>query len=293
MKKILIFVIFMLLSLSVFAVDFPEPTGYVNDFANIFSEQEQQGMESLLDQIEKNSTVEIAVVTIPSLEGLSKEQYAVELFEKWKIGKKDVDNGLLILIAPNEREYRIEVGYGLEGVITDTMAGIVGRKNFVENFRAEKYGAGVKDAILDFKGLIEKDPTVISEIERNKEKGMQVPLWFSGLIGFSGLIALFAFLIVLTVIMRFATKKQKKSKSTATRLIAGAILFILIWLIFNVFVAVIAFIFYIIFVMIPLKSGFFIGGPGYRGGFRGGFGGGGFGGFGGGGSGGGGAGGGW
>ena len=293
MKRYLPIIILLLLATTTLAVDYPEPVGYVNDFAKIFSEQERQEMESLLDQIEKNSTVEIAVVTVASLEGLSKEQYAVKLFEKWGIGKKDVDNGLLILIAPTERKYRIEVGYGLEGVITDTMAGIVGRKNFVENFRAEQYGKGVHDAIMDFKGLIEKDPAVVSEIESHKKQGMQVPLWFSGLIGFSGLIALFIFLLVLTAIIRAATKKQKKSKSTATKLIAGAVFFVLVWLIFNFMVAIIAFILYIIFAMIPFKSGggiFY--GPG-RGGFRGGFGGGGFGGFGGGGSGGGGAGGGW
>jgi len=288
MKKYLPLIVLLLLTSIVFAVDFPEPTGYVNDFANIFSEQEKQEMETMLAQIEKDSTVEISVVTITSLEGLSKEQYAVELFEKWGIGKKDVDNGLLILIAPNEREYRIEVGYGLEGVITDTMAGVVGRKNFVENFRAEKYGKGVHDAILDFKGLIEKDPAVVSEIEKSP-KEPSASGWFSVIMIFV------TSLIIFSVVMRAITKKQKKRRSIASRLIAGAVLFVLIWFVFNVVVAIIAFVLYVFFVMIPFKSGFFIGGPGYRGGFRGGFSGGrgGFGGFGGGGSGGGGAGGGW
>ena len=105
-----------------------QPTGFVNDYAKILSAQEKQEIETLLKQIEKSTTAEIAVVTTPSLEGLSLEKYAVELFENWGIGKKDGDNGLLILIAPTERKYRIEVGYGLEEVITDSIAGNIAKK---------------------------------------------------------------------------------------------------------------------------------------------------------------------
>ncbi len=285
MEKISIIIICLLLSLTVLALDLPEHTGYVNDYAGIFNEQEKQQITSVIEEIEKSSTAEIAVVTVQSLEGTTKEEYAVELFKKWGIGKKDVDNGLLILIAPNDRVYRIEVGYGLEGFITDAIAGRVARKNFVTNFRAEKYGKGVYEAVLDFKGYIEKDPEIISSVEKYKKPQFEKEM-------LSIFMSLIMFLIFLGMIMRAATSQQKKKKAVKTKIFTGIVLFLILLLIFGLLMAIIAFVLYLIFALPTGKGGhmppIFFGGGRHGGGFSGGFGG-----FGGGMSGGGGAGGGW
>lgn len=287
MKIFPLFFIFLLFFPIVLAVEYPSPTGYVNDYAEIFSEQEKQEMTSILERIDKNTTVEIAVLTVKSLEGIPKDDYAVEIFKKWGIGKKDINNGLLILIAPNEREYRIEVGYGLEGTITDIQAGIIGRKNFVENFKLEKYGTGVYDAILDLKGFIEKDPTVVSEIQKYSKTGQKKAGYFSGMM------TVLFLLMILSGILKAATKKQSKKKATVVKILSGILLLLAVCFIFSIMAGIMAFIFFLIFSFASGRAGgppIFIGGG--SGGFGGGFSGG-FGGFGGGFSGGGGAGGGW
>ena len=84
----------------------------------------------------------MAVVTVPSLNGVPAEDYAVQLFKEWGIGQAKTDNGVLVLVAPNEREMRIEVGYGLEGILPDGLAGQIIRENFVPRFRDNDTTAG-------------------------------------------------------------------------------------------------------------------------------------------------------
>ena len=101
-KIILLFLIFIPIAN---AVEYPSPSGYVNDFAGMLSPGDVARLNTEISAIEKATTVEIAIVTVDSLQVVSVEEYAVKLFEKWSIGKKDKDNGLLILVSKNEREY--------------------------------------------------------------------------------------------------------------------------------------------------------------------------------------------
>ena len=121
---------------------YPKPIGCVNDFAEIFEKEYIDKMETLITDLEKETTAEIAVVTTDSLEGKSIEMYAVELFEAWGIGKADKDNGILFLVALKDREYRIEVGYGLENVITDVIASDILDEIVLPKFKEVKYGLG-------------------------------------------------------------------------------------------------------------------------------------------------------
>ncbi len=105
-----------------FALDLPEPVGYVNDFAKILPSSMEKELETKISNYEKKTSVEIAVVTVKSLKGLEIEEYSIKLAEKWKVGKKGKDNGIIFLIAPKERKMRIEVGYGLEGDMPDLKA---------------------------------------------------------------------------------------------------------------------------------------------------------------------------
>ena len=104
------------------------PTDYVNDFAHVLDQGTIARMDDICQQIEQKGHAQIAVVTINSLDGSDIEGYAVDLFKKWGIGSKATDHGVLILLAVQDRKYRIEVGYGLEPILPDGKVGAIGRE---------------------------------------------------------------------------------------------------------------------------------------------------------------------
>lgn len=147
MKKIYSFIfslffIFLLCNV-VFAVDYPKPVGFVNDFAGLLSVDVKNNLEQVLKQYEKETFIEIAVVTVKSLEELSVEEYTLGLAEKWGVGKKGKDNGIVFLVALTERKIRIEVGYGMEPDLPDSMAGSIIRHYIVPSFKEGRMAEGV------------------------------------------------------------------------------------------------------------------------------------------------------
>ncbi len=130
------------------------PQGFVSDFANMLSASTVQELEGRLSGYERETTNEIAVVTVEDLQETTIEDYAVRLFEKWQIGKAGKDNGVLLLIAESERQIRIEVGYGLEPTLTDAEAyGIISRK-ISPAFKEGDYDEGVRSGVDEIiKGL--------------------------------------------------------------------------------------------------------------------------------------------
>lgn len=157
-----LFLFFSLIFLQIATAAEYTPINYVSDYAEIIDEDYEAQINTLAREIERNTSVEIAVLTVSNLDGDDIDQFAVKTFHDWGVGKKDIDNGLLMVIAIEDREWRIEVGYGLEPVITDSMAGRIGRAHFVENFRAGEYGKGIHGAVLDVQKIIGNDPTAIS-----------------------------------------------------------------------------------------------------------------------------------
>lgn len=106
----------------------PAPTGYVNDFAGVLSPSTIQNVDALCEQVDHKAKAQIAVVTIKTLDGgQSIEEFATALEDKWKVGAKGTDRGVLIVFSMNPRRYRIEVGYGLEGILNDAKVGDIGR----------------------------------------------------------------------------------------------------------------------------------------------------------------------
>src|ERR1700709_109469 len=106
----------------------PAPTGYVNDFAGVLSPSTIQGVDALCAQVDRKAHAQIAVVTIKTLEGdQSIEEFATQLEEKWKVGPKGTDRGVLMILVMTPRRGRIEVGYGLEGILNDAKVGDIGR----------------------------------------------------------------------------------------------------------------------------------------------------------------------
>jgi uncharacterized protein len=143
MKKIIILFFILFSSIFVFAESISKPQGYVLDNANIISAEAKTFLENLTIELEQKTSAELAVVVINSLDNESIEMYAVKLFEKWGIGKKGKDNGILLLVALNDRRVRIEVGYGLEGVINDGKAGEIIRDEIIPYFKQDDYSGGI------------------------------------------------------------------------------------------------------------------------------------------------------
>jgi uncharacterized protein len=104
------------------------PTGYVNDFAHVLDQTTIAQLENICQELDQKAHAQIAVVTIKSLDGSDIESYAVALFKKWGVGSKSTDHGVLILLATQDRQYRIEAGYGLEPILPDGKVGGFGRE---------------------------------------------------------------------------------------------------------------------------------------------------------------------
>ncbi|MCK5660817.1 MAG: TPM domain-containing protein, partial [Methanosarcinales archaeon] len=154
-KSVFILLILIMLMPVAQAASYPQLTGFVTDTANMIDPAYETKITELALSIEQSTSVEIAVVTVESFEGESRDMYAVKLFEQAGIGKKDKDNGLLILVSKQDREYRFEVGYGLEGIITDSMKVNIGERIIVPNFRNGDYGKGIYDSMVITQGLLE------------------------------------------------------------------------------------------------------------------------------------------
>ncbi|HEY4381697.1 MAG TPA: TPM domain-containing protein [Acidobacteriaceae bacterium] len=111
----------------------PAPTGYVSDFAGVLTPETRQSLEDLCTQVDQQAHAQIAVVTVKSIDpdksgaAPTIEQFSTALEDKWKVGKKGTDRGLLLIVSLNPRTYRIEVGYGLEGFLNDAKVGDIGR----------------------------------------------------------------------------------------------------------------------------------------------------------------------
>ncbi|MDO8515797.1 MAG: TPM domain-containing protein [bacterium] len=126
------------------AQDDLRPTGYVNDFANLLSAEGRARLETALREYEQKTSIEIAVVTVASLNGDVIENFTQELWEKWGgIGKKGKDNGVMFVIAPNERKMRIQTGYGVEGDLTDAQCNRIIQLEIAPLFKAGKMEEGI------------------------------------------------------------------------------------------------------------------------------------------------------
>jgi len=124
----------------------PNPATLVTDLAGVLTAEQKQALENKLVAIDDNSSNQIAVVIIPSLDGYPKEEYANKLFRDWGIGNKKTNNGILLLIAINDRQIRIEVGYGLEGAIPDITALNIIDNDIKPAFKAGNYYEGIDKA---------------------------------------------------------------------------------------------------------------------------------------------------
>jgi uncharacterized protein len=138
----------VLLPCAAAAMEVPALRGRVNDHGGMLSPETESRIETLLKELEEKDSTQVAVLTVPSLEGDSLEDFSMRVAERWKIGRKGFDNGVILVIARDDRKVRIEVGYGLEGRLTDLTAGRIIRDRIVPEFRAGRFDQGVLNGVV-------------------------------------------------------------------------------------------------------------------------------------------------
>ena len=231
-------------------IKYPSPYGFVNDYANLLKEDDAEKIIDIAARIQEKTEAEIVIVTLETTAPLTIEEYAVKLFQKWGIGKKDKDNGVLLLIAIKDKTVRIETGYGLEGALPDAICNQIIYKEIIPKFRNNAYSSGIINGFLAITTYIANEYNIkLNELSQdlvNKKTDRETLFDYSKIYDLVIFILVFPFLFITVFINTFF--RQKKYRQN--------------WYWYN---------------------------SGYGGGFGGGFGGGSFGGFGGGLSGGGGA----
>ena len=162
------------------ALEVPKHWGKrVVDIADVVSEGAEQALEDRLARLERETGAQVAVLTIPSLDGEVLEDFSLRVVETWKLGQKDVDDGALFLIVRDDRRLRIEVGYGLEGVIPDILAGRILNDVVLPRFRAGEFDAGVANGVGAIAALAEgREGAEVLPPPRQRRDGVRWPVIF-------------------------------------------------------------------------------------------------------------------
>src|SRR5712691_1520235 len=154
---LVVLVVLLCAGLAVCAVTFPPLTDRVVDEAHILSAPERDALSSQLAELETKSGIQLVVATVNSLQGQEIEPYANELFRTWKLGEKAKNNGVLLLVAPNEHKVRIEVGYGLEGTLTDALSKVIIANAITPRFKTGDFGGGIARGVEDIISALTTD----------------------------------------------------------------------------------------------------------------------------------------
>ena len=228
MKKFFLLLFAVVLA---YGITFPKLTGRVVDEAGILSSTTKAKLNTILKNAEQNSTNQVVVVTLKSLQGNDIAQYGYQLGRAWGIGQKKSNNGVLLIVAPNERKVRIEVGYGLEGTLTDALSSVIIQNDILPYFKRGDYDSGVlngvKAILAVLKGAYKKNQKV-------SKKDNFAPLIF------------FAFIFFIVFAQSMFLKKYRKITSKiipssfigffayvfTSSLIIGILIFILAFILF-------------------------------------------------------------
>lgn len=163
MKQIILLITLLLFPLQLLALDAPALTGRVNDLAGMLSPETRQQLEQKLAAFERDTSNQVAVLSVPSLQGDDIDQFSIRVAESWRLGQKGRDNGVLLILAQAERKVRIEVGMGLQGVLPDITAGRIIRETMRPYLKSGNFDQGISvgvDAIIaatkgEFKGDVQ------------------------------------------------------------------------------------------------------------------------------------------
>lgn len=172
--------------------EFPALTGRVVDNANLLSAEDQRYLIIDLEALESKSTDQVVVVTVPSLQGFEIEEFGYKLGRHWGIGQKDKDNGVLLIVAPNEREVRIEVGRGLEPLLTDALSKIIIENAILPRFRSGDLPGGIKAGIRDITAVLTGDAEELKARVGSRSQSDEIDKWIALIIFAIWLIILIA-----------------------------------------------------------------------------------------------------
>ena len=133
-------------------------------FKSALSKNDEKELTEYLASLDEQTGIQIAVLTIPSLKGEDIAAFGVKVAENWKLGKAGEDNGALLLVAMDERELRIEVGYGLEGLLTDAKCGLIIRNVIIPEFKDGNYSGGIRKGVLNIGGIASGDSIMFQKL---------------------------------------------------------------------------------------------------------------------------------
>jgi len=176
MKRATLFLLLILMAVhcAPAAISIPPLTGRVNDTAGMLSASQSSTLERMLSGLEETNSSQVVLLTVPNLQGLTIEDFAIRVAESWKIGQKGLDNGVILVVALKERKIRIEVGYGLEPLLTDAKSDYIIRRLMIPRFREGDYYQGIHDGLEQITGIIRRDfdisPEEMEKFRKEKKR---------------------------------------------------------------------------------------------------------------------------
>ncbi len=209
----------LLLAVPALALDFPALSGRVVDEANILDEATRASLTQKLADLEAKSTDQLVVVTLKSLQSTSIEDFGYQLGRHWRIGQKDKNNGVLLIVVPSERRVRIEVGYGLEGTLTDAVSRLIIENAIVPRFRANDYPGGITRGVDDIISVLTGDA---AEWKQRAAKRPDSARGWLTLLHFALLFGLVIFFVFVIAGARVRDPKGRRRGSSSSAWLGGA-----------------------------------------------------------------------
>ncbi len=169
-------ILFLLIgSLTLIAQDIPGPRGYVSDYANVIPSEDERAIEQIATAVEQQTGAQIAVLTVASMAPYATiEQYSIAVAEQWGVGGGEDDSGLIFVVAVEERQLRLEVGFGLEGAIPDGRAGDILDTYVVPDLQSNRYGAGLRNGVAAAAQIVAEEYGVtLSDVEQPARASQQ------------------------------------------------------------------------------------------------------------------------
>ena len=206
MRKLFSYLL-IFLALSAFADDIPGYSGYVNDYAGVISEKDKASMEDVAKEVEEKTGAQIAVLTVRTMDPYTSiDDFSMAVAEKWKVGEKGKDTGIIIVLAMEERKIRIDVGYGLEGIFNDARVGRILDNNIIPYFRGGDFSAGLR------RGMFKIADTIGTEmnVELDERTKMQDNT-------FTERLCMLIFFIIFVSIFLMMIRRMNNAKRTGRR----------------------------------------------------------------------------
>ena len=206
MRKLFLFLLIFIASIAL-ADDVPGYSSYVNDYAGVITEKDKTSMEEVAKEVEEKTGAQIAVLTVKSMEPYASiDEFGMAVAEKWKVGEKGKDTGIIIILAMEERKVRIEVGYGLEGIFNDAKVGRILDNTIIPYFRGGDFSAGLR------RGMFKIADTIGTEmnVELDERAKMQDN-------NFTESLCIFIFFVIFVTIFILMIRRMNNAKRTGRR----------------------------------------------------------------------------